>query len=59
MLAVLFGCNLSFATPMGYQTNVLIMATANYRFSDYLKVGLPLVLLLTIVLSYALSAAYF
>jgi di/tricarboxylate transporter len=59
VLAVLFGCNLSFATPMGYQTNVLIMATANYRFSDYLKVGLPLVLLLTIVLSYALSAAYF
>jgi di/tricarboxylate transporter len=59
VLAVLFGCNLSFATPMGYQTNVLIMATANYRFSDYLKVGLPLVVLLTFVLSYALSAAYF
>jgi len=59
VLAVLFGCNLSFATPMGYQTNVLIMATANYRFGDYLKVGVPLVVLLTIVLSYALSSTYF
>ena len=59
VLAVLFGCNLSFATPMGYQTNVLIMATANYRFSDYLKVGLPLVAILATVLSYALSARYF
>jgi di/tricarboxylate transporter len=59
VLAVLFGCNLSFATPMGYQTNVLIMGPANYRFSDYLKVGVPLVALLTVVLSYALSAAYF
>jgi di/tricarboxylate transporter len=59
VLAVLFGCNLSFATPMGYQTNVLIMATANYRFSDYLKVGLPLVAILATVLSYALSAKYF
>jgi di/tricarboxylate transporter len=59
VLAVLFGCNLSYATPMGYQTNVLIMATANYRFSDYVKVGLPLVALLTAVLSYALSRTYF
>lgn len=59
VLAVLFGCNLSFATPMGYQTNVLIMATANYRFSDYLKVGLPLVAILAAVLSYSLSAKYF
>jgi di/tricarboxylate transporter len=59
VLAVLFGCNLSFATPMGYQTNVLIMATANYRFSDYLKVGLPLVAMLATVLAYSLSARYF
>jgi di/tricarboxylate transporter len=58
VLAVLFGCNLSFATPMGYQTNVLIMAMANYRFSDYVKVGLPLVVILAGVLSYSLAAAY-
>ena len=59
VIAVLFGCNLSFATPMGYQTNVLIMATANYRFGDYLKVGLPLVAILATVLSYSLSLRYF
>jgi di/tricarboxylate transporter len=57
--SLLFGCNLSFATPMGYQTNVLIMATANYRFRDYLRVGLPLVAILVTVLSYLLSHKYF
>jgi di/tricarboxylate transporter len=59
VLAVLFGCNLSFATPMGYQTNILIMAAANYRFTDFIKVGLPLALMLAGILSYALSAKYF
>jgi di/tricarboxylate transporter len=59
VLAVLFGCNLSFVTPMGYQTNILIMATANYRFSDYVKVGLPLAIMLAGILSYALSRRYF
>ncbi|MGE0113523.1 MAG: SLC13 family permease [Steroidobacteraceae bacterium] len=59
VLAVLFGCNLSFVTPMGYQTNILIMATANYRFGDYVKVGLPLAIMLAGILSYSLSAKYF
>ncbi|MGD9842108.1 MAG: SLC13 family permease [Steroidobacteraceae bacterium] len=59
VLAVLFGCNLSFATPMGYQTNILIMAAANYRFSDYIRVGLPLAIMLAGILSYTLSARYF
>lgn len=59
VLAVLFGCNLSFVTPMGYQTNILIMATANYRFGDYVKVGLPLALMLIALLSYALAQRYF
>lgn len=59
VLAVLFGCNLSFVTPMGYQTNILIMATANYKFSDYVKVGLPLALLLAGLLSHGLAKAYF
>lgn len=59
VLAVLFGCNLSFVTPMGYQTNILIMATANYKFSDYVKVGLPLALMLAGLLSHGLATAYF
>lgn len=59
VLAVLFGCNLSFVTPMGYQTNILIMATANYTFGDYVKVGLPLASMLAALLSHGLATAYF
>jgi len=46
VLAVLFGANLSYATPMGYQTNLLIMNAAGYRFTDFLRGGIPLLLLM-------------
>jgi di/tricarboxylate transporter len=58
VLAVLFGCNLSFATPMGYQTNLLVMAAAGYRFNDFVRAGLPLVLLMWITLTYLLAVHY-
>ncbi|WP_259781004.1 SLC13 family permease [Aestuariispira ectoiniformans] len=45
-LAVLFGANCSFATPVGYQTNLLVMGPGYYRFKDFLRVGIPLVGLL-------------
>lgn len=44
--AVIFASNASFATPVGYQTNLLIMGPGGYRFSDFVKAGLPLVLLM-------------
>jgi di/tricarboxylate transporter len=46
ILAILFGANLSFATPFGYQTNLLVMSAAGYRFKDFLRVGLPLTLIM-------------
>ena len=49
MLAILFGANLAFATPMAYQTNLLIMNAAKYRFADFVRVGLPLVLMMLAV----------
>ncbi len=58
VLAVLFGANLSFVTPMAYQTNLLIMNAAGYKFGDFVKVGLPLALMLWVTLSLVLIWAY-
>ncbi len=58
VLAVLFGCNLSFATPIAYQTNLLIMSEGGYEFSDYVRAGVPLVALMVTVLSVLLVLWY-
>ena len=58
MLSVMFGCNLGYATPIAYQTNILIMGEGGYTFSDYLRTGVPLVLLMVATLSTALVFAY-
>lgn len=46
VLTVIFAANCCFATPIAYQTNLLIMGPGHYRFSDFVKFGLPLVILL-------------
>lgn len=58
VLAVLFGCNLCYATPIAYQTNMLIMAEGGYEFRDYLRTGVPLVLLMVVTLSILLTMSY-
>ena len=58
VLAVLFGANMSFATPMAYQTNLLVMNAGNYRFSDFVKIGVPLTLLMWVVLTATLAWIY-
>jgi di/tricarboxylate transporter len=58
VLATIVGCNLSFATPMGYQTNVLIMQPGGYVFRDFLRVGGPLVVLMIVAFSIVLTNAY-
>ncbi|MEM1284080.1 MAG: SLC13 family permease [Pseudomonadota bacterium] len=45
VMAVLLAANCSFATPIGYQTNLLVMGPGHYSFADYMKTGAPLVLL--------------
>ena len=51
VLAVLFGCNLCYATPVAYQTNILIMSAGGYQFKDYVRAGLPLVIIMVVTLS--------
>ena len=58
VLAVLFGCNLCYATPIAYQTNMLIMAEGQYEFGDYIRTGVPLVLLMVTTLSVLLVLWY-
>ena len=58
VLAVPFGCNLSYATPMGYQTNLLVMAAAGYRFKDFVRAGLPLLMMMWLTLTWLLAVQY-
>ena len=52
VLAVLFGANMSYATPMAYKTNLLVMTVGGYAFKDFLKIGIPLTLIMWISLSF-------
>ncbi len=42
VVAVMFSATLAFATPVGYQTNMMVYGPGGYRFSDFTKIGLPL-----------------
>ena len=50
-LAVAFGASCSFATPIGYQTNLLVMGPGHYRFMDFVVVGLPLLIIVWLAFS--------
>ncbi|MCB1863858.1 MAG: SLC13 family permease [Chromatiales bacterium] len=58
VLAILFGANMSFATPMAYKTNLLVMNAGGYSFGDFLRAGLPLTLLMWAVFSFLLPMLY-
>ncbi|MCZ6881716.1 MAG: SLC13 family permease, partial [Gammaproteobacteria bacterium] len=58
VLAVIFGANMSFATPMAYQTNLLVMNAGNYSFGDFVRVGLPLIIIMWLALSFLLPWLY-
>ncbi|MAP93759.1 MAG: SLC13 family permease [Ponticaulis sp.] len=51
VLAVIYAANCCFATPIAYQTNLLVMGPGHYKFMDYLRFGGPLVIVIWIVFS--------
>jgi di/tricarboxylate transporter len=58
VLAVLFGANMSYMTPIGYQTNLLVMSAGGYQFSDFFRAGMPLQSVMWLALSLILPAMY-
>ncbi|MGB5079334.1 MAG: SLC13 family permease [Burkholderiales bacterium] len=57
VLAIMFGANFCYATPMAYQTNLMVMNAAGYRFSDFVRAGVPLTALM--LASYAFLLPWF
>ncbi len=49
IIAIMFAASCSFATPIGYQTNLMVCGPGGYHFADYLRFGLPLAIILAVV----------
>ena len=48
-IAIAFGVSGDFMTPIGYQTNLMVMGPGNYSFKDYFRIGFPLTILYTLI----------
>jgi len=57
-VTVIFAANCSFASPIGYQTNLLVMGPGHYRFRDFARAGIPLVLLLWVTYVFIVQYYY-
>ena len=58
MFAVAYGASNGFVSPISQQSNMLVMGAGGYTFKDYVKVGLPLAILMTITVALALTFLY-
>lgn len=58
VVAVMIAASCAFATPIGYQTNTLVYGPGGYRFTDFLRIGVPLNLLMSVVASLAIPVFF-
>ncbi len=56
-VVVVMGANCSFASPIGYQTNLMVMGPGHYKFKDFMKVGIPLMIIMWI--TFTVIAKYY
>ena len=58
LVAVMIAASACFATPIGYQTNMLVYGPGGYRFTDFMKVGIPLNISLGVVVCLAIPLIF-
>ncbi len=58
VIAVMMAASASFATPLGYQTNMMVFGPGGYRFSDFVKVGVPMNLFIGLLTVAVISVVY-
>ncbi|MDK8463707.1 SLC13 family permease [Marinobacter sp. SS13-12] len=58
VIAVMMAASASFATPLGYQTNMMVFGPGGYRFMDFVKIGLPMNLFIGLVTVGVISLVY-
>ncbi|MEM9422927.1 MAG: SLC13 family permease, partial [Pseudomonadota bacterium] len=58
VMTVIYAANCSFATPVAYQTNLLVMAPGHYQFRDFIMIGAPLIVILWLVYTFVAPLFY-
>jgi di/tricarboxylate transporter len=58
IMAVIFGASASFISPYGYQTNLMVYSAGNYQFSDYLRIGIPLSIVYSLVVLFMIPLVF-